>query len=278
MIGKGGVAEVYRGIFCDGPNEIEVAVKLFSYSTTSIRFEKLEDLLKDPKNEMDVFEAFYNQNHSDQSGIIKMFDGGEIQNIVYADKDTRVGFKYLIITELGGDNFFKYIEDEIYVRKGLSESEIMTELEQPATCLIQIHKVAIHMDFKPENLVFDSKNNLKAIDFGGSILLPKGKSRSDGIRVKRKTTSLYIMPPEINTVLKSELNTHFKSKDSATYTKEYATTKTDIWEFGILIFQIILLNDNQLSVSALAKINNFFNYLFLRNIRLWIIWITSIKL
>uniref|UniRef100_A0A914NJS7 Protein kinase domain-containing protein n=1 Tax=Meloidogyne incognita TaxID=6306 RepID=A0A914NJS7_MELIC len=139
----------------------------------------------------------------------------------------------------------------------------MTELVQPATCLIQIHNAAIHMDFKPENLVFDSKNNLKAIDFGGSILLPKGKSRSNGIRVERKTTSFYLMPPEINTVLKSELNTHFKSKDFATYNEEYATTKTDIWEFGIFIFQIILLNDNQLSVSALAKINNFFNYLFL---------------
>uniref|UniRef100_A0A914L2F9 Protein kinase domain-containing protein n=1 Tax=Meloidogyne incognita TaxID=6306 RepID=A0A914L2F9_MELIC len=138
----------------------------------------------------------------------------------------------------------------------------MTELVQPATCLIRIHNVAIHMDFKPENLIFDSKKNLKAIDFGGSILLPKGKSRSNGIRVERKTTSFYLMPPEINTALKFELNKQFKSKDFATYNEEYATTKTDIWEFGIFIFQIILLNDNQLSVSALVKINNFFNYLF----------------
>ena len=68
------------------------------------------------------------------------------------------------------------------------------------------------MDFKPENLIFDSKKNLKAIDFGGSILLPKGKSRSNGIRVERKTTSFYLMPPEINTALKFELNKQFKSK------------------------------------------------------------------
>jgi len=68
------------------------------------------------------------------------------------------------------------------------------------------------MDFKPQNLVFDSKMNLKAIDFGGSILLPKRKSRSNGIPVLRKTTSLYFMPPEINTSLKNELKDNYDSK------------------------------------------------------------------
>ena len=68
------------------------------------------------------------------------------------------------------------------------------------------------MDFKPQNLVFDSKNNLKAIDFGGSILLPKGKSRSDEILVERKTTSFYFLPPEINRALKNELSDNYDQK------------------------------------------------------------------
>ena len=48
---------------------------------------------------------------------------------------------------------------------------------------------------------------------------------------------------------------HFQ--DFATYNEEYATTKTDIWEFGIFIFQIILLNDNQLSVGSFDKLTNY---------------------
>nr|CAD2178484.1 unnamed protein product [Meloidogyne enterolobii] len=88
----------------------------------------------------------------------------------------------------------------------------MMELVKPATCLIQFHRVAIHMDFKPQNLVFDSKNNLKAIDFGGSIPLHNGKSRSDKIQVERKTTSSYFMPPEINTALKNELYDNYDPK------------------------------------------------------------------
>uniref|UniRef100_A0A915LNN7 Protein kinase domain-containing protein n=1 Tax=Meloidogyne javanica TaxID=6303 RepID=A0A915LNN7_MELJA len=243
MIGKGGVAEVYRGIFCDGRKEIKVAVKLFGFHTTRINSKDLKDLFADPKNEMGVFEGFekfYNKKYSEHSGIVKMFNGegllgaktdnsysnedniklviirvfysGAIQNIEYsANEENKHDFKYVIITELGGDNFLKYIGGKIREGK-LSESELMNELVKPATCLIKFHEVAIHMDFKPQNLYF------------------------------------------------------------ANYTEDYATTKTDIWEFGILIFQIILLNDNHLSllefdkwindVSTIGKINTFFTYLF----------------
>nr|CAD2179414.1 unnamed protein product [Meloidogyne enterolobii] len=275
MIGKGGVAEVnerftdkffrslihkyilqvYKGLCCDNRNEIEVAVKLVGYNTintgTSKGPETLEDLLYDPKNEMRVFKAFHDKYHgySEESGIIEMIDGGEIINIEYSEyEQSKHDFKYVIITELGTKNFLKYIGDKIYEKNGLSESELMEELVKPATVLFQMHAVAIHMDFKPQNIVFNSKNKLKAIDLGGSLLFADIEIENEvpAILVGRRTTSLYFLPPELHSLLKSELDKHYNAKD-------YASTKTDTWEFGILIFQMILLNDNRYSTIDLDK-------------------------
>jgi len=72
--------------------------------------------------------------------IIRVFYSGAIQNIEYsANEENKHDFKYVIITELGGDNFLKYIGGKIREGK-LSESELMNELVKPATCLIKFHE------------------------------------------------------------------------------------------------------------------------------------------
>uniref|UniRef100_A0A915MEM5 Protein kinase domain-containing protein n=1 Tax=Meloidogyne javanica TaxID=6303 RepID=A0A915MEM5_MELJA len=255
MIGNGGVAEVYKGLCCDTRNEIEVAVKLVGFNTINIGTgkgpETLEDLLSDPKNEMRVFKAFHKEynGYSEESGIIEMIDGGEISNVQYSEyAETKHDFKYVIITELGTKNFLKYIGDKIYERNGLSESELKEELVKPATVQFRIHNVAIHMDFKPQNLVFDSKNELKAIDFGGSLLFADIDVEKEVpvILVGRRTTTRYFLPPELHSLLKSNLDKHYNAKD-------YASTKTDTWEFGILIFQMILLNERRYSTIDIDR-------------------------
>nr|CAD2155982.1 unnamed protein product [Meloidogyne enterolobii] len=266
MIGKGGVAEVnerftdkffrslihkyilqvYKGLCCDNRNEIEVAVKLVGYNTintgTSKGPETLEDLLYDPKNEMRVFKAFHDKYHgySEESGIIEMIDGGEIINIEYSEyEQSKHDFKYVIITELGTKNFLKYIGDKIYERNGLSESELMEELVKPATVLFQMHAVFY-------------------------LLILKSKMKFLQFLSEEEQPHDIFLPPELHSLLKSNLDKHYNAKD-------YASTKTDTWEFGILIFQMILLNERRYStididrwlydVSNLAEINKFFTYL-----------------
>jgi len=74
--------------------------------------------------------------------------------------------------------------------------------------------VAIHMDFKPQNLVFDSKNELKAIDFGGSLLFADIDVEKEVpvILVGRRTTTRYFLPPELHSLLKSNLDKHYNAK------------------------------------------------------------------
>uniref|UniRef100_A0A915P9L5 Protein kinase domain-containing protein n=1 Tax=Meloidogyne floridensis TaxID=298350 RepID=A0A915P9L5_9BILA len=104
------------------------------------------------------------------------------------------------------------------------------------------------MDFKPQNLVFDSKNELKAIDFGGSLLFADIDVEKEVpvILVGRRTTTRYFLPPELHSLLKSNLDKHYNAKD-------YASTKTDTWEFGILIFQMILLNERRYSTIDIDR-------------------------
>nr|CAD2141574.1 unnamed protein product [Meloidogyne enterolobii] len=141
------------------------------------------------------------------------------------------------------------------------------------------------MDFKPQNLLFEKGKNpiLKAIDFGGSVLLKdnNGNKRTK-IIIKNATSSPYFLPPEINRQYLHSITDKIKessNKNKYSFEREFidindnirliVSTKTDSWEFGIIILQMILLNDTAINyvgnsnwkkeiVETLSRINNFY--------------------
>ncbi|KAF7634970.1 Protein kinase domain-containing protein [Meloidogyne graminicola] len=116
----------------------------------------------------------------------------------------------------------------------------MKELVIPSKSLMQLHKVALHLDFKPENLVFIKKSSstiLKIIDFGGSIIMPEDKNDENAkINITNWTTSIYFLPPETNVKLQYNLFDELNIEVSR---------KTDSWQFGIMILEFILFNENR---------------------------------
>nr|CAD2203763.1 unnamed protein product [Meloidogyne enterolobii] len=191
--------------------------------------------------------------------------------------------------ELGEENFYKTMikgfEENAKSFYKFNENALMKKLIEPIEVLIQIHKVAIHMDFKPQNLLYAKGKNsiLKAIDFGGSVLLRDNNgNRRNKIIVKNPTSSPYFLPPEINWQYLDFIKDKIKKssdKDKYSFERKFidindniiqiASTKTDSWEFGIMILQMILLNDTAINyvgnsnwkkeiVETLSKINNFY--------------------
>nr|CAD2155984.1 unnamed protein product [Meloidogyne enterolobii] len=164
----------------------------------------LKTIVEDSMNEIKVLKLFqerFSNENKPLDHIINMYDGGSIIKI-HGDKDKEQMFDYIIILELGNETFLEKILStaENHVEK--DESMLMNVLSEPAKVLIQIHEgcyilFAIHMDFKPQNLVYVSvdtnknqkeqrlkavdvsretinvqeEKHLKAIDFGGSMFL-----------------------------------------------------------------------------------------------------------
>ena len=97
----------------------------------------------------------------------------------------------------------------------------------------------IHSDIKLENIIIDSKNQIKLIDFGLSRKIEKGNA----VRLNRYIGTIGYIAPE--SIL---LN--------------YVTLKTDIWSIGILYY--ILLNNNHmfnvLNIESYKKQLNNLNY------------------
>nr|CAD2179412.1 unnamed protein product [Meloidogyne enterolobii] len=158
----------------------------------------LKTIVEDSMNEIKVLKLFqerFSNENKPLDHIINMYDGGSIIKI-HGDKDKEQMFDYIIILELGNGTFLEKILStaENHVK---DEKMLMSVLSEPTKVLIQIHEVAIHMDFKPQNLVYVSvdtnknqkeqrlkavdvsretinvqeEKHLKAIDFGGSMFL-----------------------------------------------------------------------------------------------------------
>nr|CAD2195711.1 unnamed protein product [Meloidogyne enterolobii] len=289
---NGGIAEVYKGKY----EKQNVAVKLIGegtvhYLPNSTWRPTIDQILTDPKNEVKVlkeFEKYFNENRKVKRRIIQLIDSGYVKNTDFLLRKSNY-FAFIIIMELGEENFYKTMikdfEENAKSFYKFNENALMKKLIEPIKVLIQIHKVAIHMDFKPQNLLFEKGKNsiLKAIDFGGSVLLKDNNgNKRNKIIIKNATSSPYFLPPEINRqYLHSIIDKIKESSNENKYSFErkfidindniilIASTKTDSWEFGIMILQMILLNDTAINyvgnsnwkkeiVETLSKINNFY--------------------
>ncbi|KAF7631155.1 Protein kinase domain-containing protein [Meloidogyne graminicola] len=238
--------------------EIEKNIK----SEEKSRSKMLESIVEDSMNEISLLKKFQEkfENQKSPKHIIGMYDGGSIIKI-HGDRDEEQIYSYIIIMELGTETF----QDKMisiaknYIEK--DEEKLMNTLMDPAHVLSRIHQVAIHMDFKPKNMVYVPSQNgdiLKAIDFGGSLLLngqrpsmwnDKISNVEGNINIKNKTNveqknnivekitcTRQYLPPELDNrylIEQSNLN-------NIAIKKLNASTKSDVWMFGIMCCELFL--------------------------------------
>lgn len=148
--------------------------------------------------------------------------------------DTSLRYHYIFMEYCEGNELFDMIKNNFDYKLATS---IIYQLLL-AVKHLQKYNI-IHSDIKLENIIVDSKNHIKLIDFGLSRKIEKGNA----VRLNRYIGTIGYIAPE--SIL---LN--------------YVTLKTDIWSIGILYY--ILLNNNHmfnvLNIESYKKQLNRLNY------------------
>lgn len=209
-LGEGGTAIVYR---CND-GKMNYACKKLTRNVISM--EREIDIMKTyspHKNLPTYYDSFINRNTS---------------------LDASLRYHYIFMEYCEGKELFDLIKNNFDYKLA---TNIIYQLLL-AVKHLQKYNI-IHSDIKLENIIIDSKNQIKLIDFGLSRKIDKGNA----VRLNRYIGTIGYIAPE--SIL---LN--------------YVTLKTDIWSIGILYY--ILLNNNHmfnvLNIESYKKQLNQLNY------------------
>ena len=141
--------------------------------------------------------------------ILRKISHPNIINIYEIFEDRK---KYYIITEFceGGELFEQITKKGFY--NELEAAKIIKQILQAVNYLHQLN--IVHRDIKPENIMLLSHNlDLKLIDFGTALEVPKGK------RLKKFIGTSYYIAPEV--------------------IMEDYDNKCDIWSCGIILYILL---------------------------------------
>jgi len=182
LLGKGAKASVYIGTFEDS----KVALKIV----------ELEDL--DIQNEINSMKKIGSQNDR----IIKLLD--VVQNPEY--------HKICLILEfLEGDLLNKIIPSN-----GIPEDQLIPIFKQILEAVSYCHsKMVAHRDLKPDNIIIDSKKQIKLFDFGFSRILAPGKFSRLLVG-----TMMYCAPEILNK-------------------ERYIGPEVDVWSLGAILYTMV---------------------------------------
>ncbi|KAE8125312.1 hypothetical protein FH972_020136 [Carpinus fangiana] len=101
------------------------------------------------------------------------------------------------------------------VQRTFSDDEAALLMKQPLEALSHCHMLGIvHQDVKPDNLLFDRRNNLKVADFGSAVWLPKERC------VGGVVGTPYYVAPEV--LMGREYN-----------------EKVDVWSAGVILYVML---------------------------------------
>jgi serine/threonine protein kinase len=155
------------------------------------------------------------------SGVVKLIDHRFVGH----------GNLALIMERLKGPDLYDYINDQ---EAALEEDFARRLIRQVLQTVIQCHKRGIvHRDIKDENVMFDSTNHLKLVDFGGATYLDyahNGTFNSFG-------GTLEVAPPEWFT--------------ECSYQAEPYT----VWQLGVMLFSM-LCGDAPFNVNEEVEYDN----------------------
>uniref|UniRef100_A0A1I8BQW3 Protein kinase domain-containing protein n=1 Tax=Meloidogyne hapla TaxID=6305 RepID=A0A1I8BQW3_MELHA len=167
------------------------------------------------------FFQFSNDEYIKEINFYKIFmkkagKQNSVQNIIHEINHNDEKFE--IVMEIGGMDIREYIESKrLKSSKSLFLNEVCIQAAHIISAISNFHKIAVHMDLKPQNIIIIN-DKPRLADFGFS----KIKSL-----INEKDNSNYgtfqFMSPEL-------------AKDGLRI--EYAT-KADIWAFGVILFQML---------------------------------------
>lgn len=179
------------------------------------------------KNYDYVIKFFDIKNYDDFDETKEVYEILKNKNIKYVANHINFVIKdkygYIIYEYIMGMNLKEYI-----LKNELTYDMIMKIFFQIVDALDELHKLnIIHCDLKLQNIMINSDNNIKIIDFDLSK-----KSENDHVSEYQFGTSQYMAPESF------DLNIHSK--------------KTDIWELGIILYYLITKDfpyENELDYS-----------------------------
>uniref|UniRef100_A0A183BZ98 Protein kinase domain-containing protein n=1 Tax=Globodera pallida TaxID=36090 RepID=A0A183BZ98_GLOPA len=135
--------------------------------------------------------------------------------------------KYLATMEMGGaQTFYDCLKDGCFGDK--SVEELAREMVKP---LKEIHQVAVHLDYKPSNLVYvmdinTQKRLLKLIDFDSAVPIPS-------VNIWQGRANICEQPSPYAMITPTYICPEF-------YKANLVSTKADMWAFGISVYELLL--------------------------------------
>jgi serine/threonine protein kinase len=199
LLGEGVSGQVYIGR--DKLTKKRYAIKVITKK--SLKKDDMQNL----KTEIAI------QMSLDHPNILKMYG--------WCENATRI---FLILEYAPNGNLFELWEKK---EKRFTQQETVKYATQIAEALKYCHsKGVVHRDVKLENVLLNSKNDIKICDFGSSALIEEGE-RLDG----QYGTPVYVSPEVLN---------------------ENYDHKTDIWSFGVLCYEL-LIGSNPFEIETLTK-------------------------
>uniref|UniRef100_A0A914HJ43 Protein kinase domain-containing protein n=1 Tax=Globodera rostochiensis TaxID=31243 RepID=A0A914HJ43_GLORO len=181
--------------------------------------------------------------------IINMLDYGKFQ-------DPYNNLRFMTILELGK----KSLDEELLRGEKRTSDELKNLIKDVMNTLVVMHKVAVHLDFKPKNLLLFKRRSffninagfsIKLTDFDGSFLFMNGTKI---VNVTKKDniccTIMYAGPDLIearehlyNTNIITSVASTFKSLMKGGRPPSFdLTPKMDIWAAGVTIYEIVISN------------------------------------
>ena len=191
-IGHGGMGAVYRAIRADGQYTREVAIKFVQGGSTA--------LMERFRHERQILASL---NHFN---IARLLDGGT----------TDSGVPYLVMELIEGTRIDEYCE-----RHKLSVHERLSRFLQVCDAVqFAHHRLIIHRDIKPGNILVTSEGVPKLLDFGIAKILESDAEAGDStLTLFRPLTPQYASPEHIR--------------------GEPITTASDVYSLGVVLYELL---------------------------------------
>uniref|UniRef100_A0A915P9A8 Protein kinase domain-containing protein n=1 Tax=Meloidogyne floridensis TaxID=298350 RepID=A0A915P9A8_9BILA len=270
-IGSGSFSEVYHatlkeGYTLGGKNREElgcIALKE-TIMTEETRNKTSIELMQ--RNEWEILRLFSGLGEENNKRIIKLYaakvDNTPTKRILYS------------LLEWGdGGNFRNYINNkQIEWGRGgnwqIDDNKVFGVVKDPVLVMGELHQKVIHLDFKPENLIYVTKNEetiLKAIDFGGAKIFGINDQRRlyHSVNIQNQlcifsqnsplSTKAYRSPEHRNLLCRQHniCPVHEQCPENNSLCREHQKTchkntyyllsvKSDIWAIGAILIQIAM--------------------------------------
>ena len=199
MIGVGGMGMVFRARQVRPAREVAVKILSSGLATNS---EQHREFLERFRREANVVARL------DHINILPIYEYGEQDEIAY-----------LVMPYLTGGS----LRDLLRRRKTLSPEEALPYVEQVASALQYAHaQNVVHRDIKPANMLFHADGRLVLVDFGIARIINKTGEMAEHTLTSSGyfVGSVEYMAPEM-------------------VQGQPVDARTDIYEFGITLFQIL---------------------------------------